>query len=565
MNDSPGLRRGAGWVHRHRLVTGLILAAFLVTHLANHALGLVSLVAMEAARIWFLALWRNALGTVLLYSALTVHVALAFWSLYSRRSLRMPIWQAFQIIFGLTIPLFLISHLAGTRFAYEWFGIIDSYARVSLLFWVTNPAIGAKQVVLLLIAWTHACIGLHYWLRLKKWYVRGFPLILSLYLIVAVLALAGLGQSARETIRLSEEIGWVEEVKIATQAPGRAELVQIVRVRDAFWYGYVFLLALVFLARAVRGALVSRRTVCITYPDGRSVLVPAGFSVLEASRRARIPHAAVCGGRGRCSTCRVRVSNGPGNGPGDLPPPAPEEQSVLERIGAPPGVRLACQLRPVHDLSVTPVLPPETGAIGALADEADSAGREVEIAVLFADLRGFTRLSEKKLPYDVVFFLNRYFEVMGGVIDRAGGVVNQFTGDGVMALFGMEDGPEAGCRKALDAARGMVAGLAGMSQSLQGELLEEPLRMGIGIHCGRVVVGRMGRGVAMYLTAVGDTVHVASRFQDLTKEYACQLIVSAEVAERAGLDVSRFPMHELTVRNRTEPIVIRTIEDVGDI
>jgi adenylate cyclase len=75
----------------------------------------------------------------------------------------------------------------------------------------------------------------------------------------------------------------------------------------------------------------------------------------------------------------------------------------------------------------------------------------------------------------------------------------------------------------------------------------------------------MGRGVALYLTAVGDTVHVASRFQDLTKEYACQLIISAQVAEHAGLDVSSFPQHELTVRNRTEPIIIRTIENVGEI
>jgi adenylate cyclase len=561
MNDSPGVRRGVSWIHRLRLVTGLILATFLVTHLANHALGLVSLVAMETARFWFLALWRNALGTALLYGALTVHVALAFYSIYSRRSLWMPLWQAIQIIFGLMIPLFLISHIAGTRFAYEWFGVIDSYARLSLLYWVTAPAIGAKQVILLLIAWTHACIGIHYWLRLKSWYIQGFPLILSIYLLLAVLALAGLGQSMRETFRLSEEIGWIEEVQIATQAPGRAEVLHILRVRDAFWYGYVALLALVFLARVVRGVIASRKTVCINYPDGRSVLVPAGFSVLEASRRARIPHAGVCGARGRCSTCRVRISNSPG----ELPSPTPEERSVLERIGSPPGVRLACQLRPLHDISVTPVLPPETRAIDALAEEADSAGREVEIAVLFADLRGFTRLSENKLPYDVVFFLNRYFEVMGGVIDRAGGVVNQYTGDGVMALFGVEDGPEAGCRNALEAARGMVADLEKMSESLQGELLEEPLRMGVGIHCGPVVVGRMGRGVAMYLTAVGDTVHVASRFQDLTKEYACQLIISAGVAGRAGLDVSAFPMHKLTVRNRTEPIAIRTINDVRDI
>jgi adenylate cyclase len=95
--------------------------------------------------------------------------------------------------------------------------------------------------------------------------------------------------------------------------------------------------------------------------------------------------------------------------------------------------------------------------------------------------------------------------------------------------------------------------------------LHEPLRMGIGIHVGTAVVGRMGRGVAMYLTAVGDTVHVASRLQDLTKQYQCQLIVSEEAAREAGIDVSAYPAYEATVRNRTEPIRIRTIADVRSI
>ena len=85
--------------------------------------------------------------------------------------------------------------------------------------------------------------------------------------------------------------------------------------------------------------------------------------------------------------------------------------------------------------------------------------------MLFADLRGFTRLSERKLPYDVVFFLNRYFEVMGEAIDRAGGVIKQFTGDGVMALFGAHDGPEEDCRKALRAAGAMIEGAQGDEQN----------------------------------------------------------------------------------------------------
>ena len=377
----------------------------------------------------------------------------------------------------------------------------------------------------------------------------------------SLVALLGFTQAGREITQLAQTPGWVRGMLRSAYAPGRAEFKVIVWWRDAVWYGYLALLVLVLAARAVRGVIENRgMTVRITYPGGREVAAPAGITVLEASRKAGIPHASVCGGRGRCSTCRIRVISGLE----DLPPAAPAEQRVLDRIAAPPNVRLACQLRPGGSVSVLPVLSPNAQASEGTAQPGYVAGQEREIAVLFADLRGFTRLSEKKLPYDLVFFLNRYFEVMGEAIDRTGGVINQFTGDGVMALFGVHEGPEEGCRKALRAAGAMIEGLGEMSESLSEEL-NEPLRMGVGIHTGPTVVGRMGRGVALYLTAVGDTVHVASRFQDLTKEYACQLVISAQVAERAGLDVSGFPRHELAVRNRTEPIVIRTIEDVGEI
>jgi adenylate cyclase len=143
-------------------------------------------------------------------------------------------------------------------------------------------------------------------------------------------------------------------------------------------------------------------------------------------------------------------------------------------------------------------------------------------------------------------------------------IANQFTGDGAMALFGVQGENEEGCRQALSAACNMVHGLADLSQTLMREL-EAPLRMGIGIHMGSAVVGHMGHGVAMYLTAVGDTVHVASRLQELTKKYECQIIISDLVAERAGIDVSGFPSHELMVRNRQDPIGIITIEDVQEL
>jgi class 3 adenylate cyclase len=178
-----------------------------------------------------------------------------------------------------------------------------------------------------------------------------------------------------------------------------------------------------------------------------------------------------------------------------LPPPPEAERRVLARVGAAPDVRLACQVRPAHDLTVEPLLAPSTAPEGALGADVRQ-GHESEVAVLFADLRGFTRMAEHKLPYDVVFVLNRYFETVGTAITSAGGVTNQFTGDGVMALFGIDDGAAAGCRQAVAAARAMVEGLAALSAELAGEL-PAPLRIGIGVHAGPAVVGQMGWGASI--------------------------------------------------------------------
>jgi adenylate cyclase len=286
--------------------------------------------------------------------------------------------------------------------------------------------------------------------------------------------------------------------------------------------------------------------------------VPRGFSVLEASRFAGIAHASVCGGRGRCSTCRIRVSQGLSR----QPSPSVAEQKVLLRIGAPPNVRLACQLRPTGHITITPLLPANAQARDGFGQPSYLAGQERTIAVLFADLRSFTGIAERKLPYDLVFLLNSYFETVGQAITAAGGIVDKFIGDGVMALFGVETGAQEGCRQALAAARAMVEEVNRLSAALSNELTE-PLKMGVGIHCGPAVVGRMGYGATIHLTAIGDTVNVASRLQDLTKEYSCPLIVSEEVARQAGLNTALLARHELTVRNRLEALAIFVVEDVG--
>jgi adenylate cyclase len=282
--------------------------------------------------------------------------------------------------------------------------------------------------------------------------------------------------------------------------------------------------------------------------------------VLEASRIAGIPHASVCGGRGRCSTCRVRVRAEIGS----LDPADAVEQRVLRRIGATQNVRLACQLRPRGRVEVTPLLPPFAAAADGRRRVDFAQGSEREIAILFADIRGFTALSEGRLPYDVVFVLNRYFAAMGRAIETAGGHVDKFIGDGVMALFGVGSGAAAGCREALAAARLMSERLGELNLSLQGEL-DRPLRIGIGIHCGPVIVGEMGYGSASAITAIGDAVNTASRLEALTKDYECELVVSDETVARAGLDLSRFPRYEIEIRGKREMMAVRTLERGADL
>jgi adenylate cyclase len=485
---------------------------------------------------------------------------LAFWSLFQRHHFRIPLWEGLHLILGLAIPPLVVSHVVGTRLAHELYGTNDSYTYLMLIFWELRPDMGVRQVILLMVVWAHSCISLHYWLRLQQWYVRFKTIFITIAILFPVLVLAGLSQAGREVSHMAQQFGWIAQTikEAATPDPLGQEF--LASVKDTIMRVYGALLALTLIARAVRHLYRKRhKGIRIHYPPQKEVVVPKGFTVLEASRKAGIPHASVCGGRGRCSTCRVRVLRGFES----LPPMSIEEQKVLDHIGAPENVRLACQLRPANDLSVIPILQANP-KLEDLTQTEYVSGSERQVVVLFADLRGFTTIAEHKLPYDVVFLLNQYFELVGDSIDSAGGIANQFTGDGAMALFGLQVGSVEGCRQALTAASELVHRLADLSHNLTEEL-DVPLRMGIGIHTGPAVVGQMGHGMALYLTAVGDTVHVASRLQELTKEYDCQIIISDLVAERAGIDVSAFERHELIVRNRREPIVIRTIDDVEQL
>jgi adenylate cyclase len=544
-------------IGRVRLASGLVLFFYVLTHSLNHALGLISLDAMEWGRRPFLAFWRFEPVEAVFYLSAVAHFLLGARALYNRHSLHMPFWEGAQLVLGIAIPPLLVLHFLGTVVAHRVFGIDDAYDE-TVLAMVTNPGFTATQVAAVLVTWIHGCIGITYWLRLKPWFPRARTLLFALALLIPTLALLGFAEAGREVLRLVHEPGWFRALVERRHLPGADAVARLYAWRDNGLIGYGIILVGIVAARYLRLFGVRRRAIRVVYPDGSAVNIQPGTTILEASRIGGIPHAAVCGGRGRCSTCRVRILAGDAT----LPPPSLDELKVLARVGAAPGTRLACQARPAGYIKVAPLLPASAGPRQALAQGDFHSGKEQEIAVLFADLRDFTRFSERQLPYDVVFLLNRYFRAMGEAVIAAGGHLDKFIGDGVMALFGVEGRPEIAAAQAVDAARRMAQNLAELNVGFADEL-KSPLKMGIGIHFGPAIVGEMGFGEAQSLTAIGDTVNIASRLETASKELGCQLVVSDVVAKSAEIGTGVGEKHEIDIRGRSMRLNVLAIKDAG--
>lgn len=540
-----------------RLGSGLVLMTFVTGHLINLALGLVSLDLLDAGQRVFVTVWRSPPGFVLLFGSLIAHIMLALWSLYRRQTLNMGPAEAAQLVLGLAIPLLLIPHLVGTAVASRAFGVEDSYRLVLLVLWVDGAGRGLQQVIATVVVWGHGCIGLYMWLRLKPWCRRIMPVLYGVALVLPVLALLGYVTAGRAVARLAAEEGWRAAFLAAVNAPGADALGVMALTGKSLTGAFAGMVAIALVARVVRRAIQHRRGVVrISYPNQRTVDLVKGPSILDASQANGIPHAHVCGGRGRCSTCRVRVLEGADN----LSPAEASENKVLRRINAAPNVRLACQAVPHGDVKVAPLLPANATARRGHGQTPATHGQDREIAIMFVDIRSFTTLSEGKLPYDVVFILNRYFEAMGEAIEAAGGQVDKFIGDGVMALFGVHGRPMAACAQALNAARGIAQKLDHVNTLLAADL-DEPLRIGIGIHSGPAIVGEMGYRDATSVTAIGDAVNTASRLEAVTKEYNAQLVLSQHVADMADADLSAYPSAAQPIRGRVEPLEIRIVAD----
>jgi len=543
-----------------RLTTGLVLFTYVGTHLLNHSLGNISLAWLERDLLVQKFIWQGWFGTTVLYSALVTHFFLGLWALYERRSVHWNSGEVTQLVLGLCIPPLLANHLANTRVAFAEFGLNKGYAQLLYSFWIASPFFGRTQLILLVVAWLHGCCGIWFWLRLKPWFGAWRSVLLSVAVLLPVLALLGFLQGGREVIALAQDPAWRAAATRPTITGTELQNLWLANLRNDFLLFDGGALLLIFAARLMRTVRERRRgRVCILYPDGRKVFAPLGFSVLEASRMAGVPHASTCGGRARCTLCRVRVlSNAP------LPAPAGAERRVLERLGADSQtVRLACQLRPTHDLSVWPLVPPGASTAFLQRRQRDVMPQERFAAFMFVDMRDSTRLAAAQLPFDSLFVVSRFLSAVSAAVVGAGGLPNQFLGDAVLAIFGLRSEPAAACRQALSAVPLVATNIDELNAALEQQ--QTPIRFGIGLHCGRAVMGEIGFREHVTFTAIGDPLNVASRLEQLTREIGCEAIVSEQVFQHAGVSASSLPQLTARLRGCNVPVPVRVLSKAAQM
>ncbi|WP_245510725.1 adenylate/guanylate cyclase domain-containing protein [Antarcticimicrobium sediminis] len=541
------------WITRARIGSGLILFTFAVFHFLNIGLGLISPRAMEAMQDARQMITRTAVGGVILHGALLTHAALALYSLANRRTLRMPLWNALQFGFGLLIPVLLIAHVVHTRLAHELFGVNDRMSYIPVLIW--NTPDGWKQALLLLLVWTHGCIGLHFWLRLTPWWRRNTPALVGIATLIPAFALAGFMTEGRRMQALFADPAARATAMAEFHWPDAATFGTLIAISRAGLWIFLALLALAAIVHFGRRSLRRRRAVRIRYADGPEVTSPRGLTLLEMSRLHGVPHTALCGGRGRCTTCRVVIEAGEDH----LPPPEPAERNSLRAVNAGPGTRLACQIRPTNAATVFRVFLPD----GRRGRAHSSQGQERRLAILFLDMRGFTARTTGQLPYDVVFLLNRFFDAIVPPILAEGGSVDKYLGDGLLAVFETAD-EGSSARAALRATSRLSAALAKFNLRLADEGIPA-IRIGAGLHLGELVLGEIGAAGNAPRTIIGDTVNAASRLEGKTKELGVEVLVSQTVLHSAGIDTDALDFVTLDLRGVATPVIALSMASGQDL
>ena len=554
-----------------RIFSGLILFVYACTHLLNHSVNILSIPAGDYIKeTYFHFLWKNPIGTVLLYGSFLTHIPLGFYDLMKRKSFKISGKEWIQIIFPILGFFFILHHVSSAFITTRIFDkkITYEFGFSDMIFGESSGGIIGTAIfvsVFVIFIWVHGVMGintlLRYNIRSYQKYVKYFY---TIYIGIPVLGIFGFWSGLKEQSLLSyakslqgDKNFLISIINEVIPQESNSLYMSVTAIIDNYYPVFVLGIILIAVSNVVRAKYFGR--IKIQYPGSETVTISKGTTILEASRIANIPHQSVCGGKGRCTTCRVKVISAQDS----LPPPNTYEKRALDRIGLEENIRLACQLRPSSDLSIIPLVNPQNSLEKAANPKALS-GKEKETAILFIDLRNFTKLSEKNLPYDVVYILNKYYSVCGKIIESNFGRLDKFIGDGIMAIFDVSDGIEENCRNAVKAASQISENMKSLNGQMKIEFSED-IRFGMGIHAGDTIVGLMGYGKKFSETAVGDNVNVASRLEELSKKYACELVISQYVAEKANLNLDKFNSDLVEIRGRKENLEIFPIHNAAEI
>lgn len=535
------------------MVTGLILFVYVSGHLSNLALGLWSLEVMDAALPIFMLPWLNPLGELLLYGSMMVHMSLGFASLYHRGTLRMSSFDTIQLVMALMLPPLMVMHVLGTRGLFMMVDFVPTYAWLMYLYWTVLPWSGLRQVLVVVVAWIHGCMGVYYWMRLQAWWPRWRGMLYPLAFVVPVAALLGFVEAGKEALALAGDPDWMAGIDAKAAVVDEATRDTLFRTQRIFISVYAIVLAGVLAARAWRlRTRAGDDVVQITYVDGPTVQLRSGLSLLEASRSQDVPHTSVCGGKGRCGTCRVRIVKGMEF----LPAASALESQTLARVEAESDVRLACQSVPTGSPVTVERLVPLDAGIEAVGRPDYASGHHHDLAIMTIKLHGTSALSAGGAAQDALFVINRFLDAAASEIAAAGGRFDQLGAEGLRASFGLDEPLAAAARSALRAARSVHARVQALKVNL-GELGAE-ISHSISVHVGQVVVGELGAGQDKQLRVFGPAVETADALQSM----GGVLLVSAEAASASGADMSAFQQVELESASRSEgPTRVHLIED----
>ena len=530
-------------INRLRSITALIMFAYIFVHLGNHILGLISIDAMEQMRSVITRVVRNPVGTFVLLASLLLHFFIALRALYNKPFLHLARWQQLQMVSGIVMILLLIPHVVPIRGYYHGFEVDTTYPLVLQGIWLNVDTL-IRQFALVIVAWLHICLGLHYWLKTKSWYRKNLYWSYALAVLWPTLALIGFAQSGYEAF--DHDVPEIDDPEVFNT---------IQTVETILLWIVVTTSILVLIFKQIRRRIVLGKNSFTIAINGNRIIAESGSSILNNLRFADVAHASVCGGRGRCTTCRVKIDQGIDN----LEPAAELEQLALKRINAAPNVRLACQARLIGDVSLTQLLPVDASL--RLAQPAGGVtGEEKQVIAMFVDLRDSTKLAEYKLPYDVLFILNEFFTQMSKSLQLTNGHYAQFAGDGLMALYGLKTDLRTGCINALKGAKDMLDRIDALNDKMQSEL-NSPLMAGIGLHCGEAIVGSMGPPTSPNYSAIGDNINIAARLEAQTKNLECKVLISNEVIEQSGLEYDHLASTEVSIRGRESGMTVFPISD----